>query len=298
VDGEDVLGEVRLRTSSGHSHSVMPAVAFVLEALGLGALDVEGYAVASGPGSFTGLRIGIRTVQGWPSRGDGLRAWRPRILAARLRGLAYLVSMIVPTATGVRGRLRRRGPPAGAGGRNPAALVASLPEVAAFSGTARSAAGEICARPAGGFPGAACTWQDAGPARGPRLRGEGRSPPGCGRCTAPRIRPPVDDRPLFLEASERTRRPLGGRRPRTWTLRHFRGAWRQERSRSCEAPSRDPRRESSPATSRRSSRTAPSATSRSGRRAPGPRRAPAQDRSHRGGRGACTALLELRGNRA
>jgi tRNA threonylcarbamoyladenosine biosynthesis protein TsaB len=64
VSGGEVLGEVRLRSGMGHSKRLMPAIAFLVEGLGLGTGDIEGYAVTAGPGSFTGLRVGLACVQG------------------------------------------------------------------------------------------------------------------------------------------------------------------------------------------------------------------------------------------
>ena len=48
----------------GHSTRLLGSIAFLLDGLGLQPKDVDGYAVAAGPGSFTGLRVGISTVQG------------------------------------------------------------------------------------------------------------------------------------------------------------------------------------------------------------------------------------------
>jgi len=139
VDGVEVLGEVRLRVAAGHSHSVMPAVAFLLEALGLRPSAVEGYAVASGPGSFTGLRVGLSTVQGL-----ALASGRPclglsalDVLAARIRGAApSLVAMMDAYRDEVyagvydpEGRLQGSWR-----AEAPAALVGSLPEDVAFLG--------------------------------------------------------------------------------------------------------------------------------------------------------------------
>ena len=50
VSGGEVLGEVRLRSGMGHSKRLMPAVAFLLDGLGISAPEVEGYAVTAGPG--------------------------------------------------------------------------------------------------------------------------------------------------------------------------------------------------------------------------------------------------------
>src|SRR5262245_15938740 len=97
ADGPVVRAEVRLRTTDGHSRRLLPAIAFVLDAAGLAAGDVEGYAVAVGPGSFTGVRVGLSTVQGL-----ALAAGRPclglstlDVLAAQVVGEApRLVPMI------------------------------------------------------------------------------------------------------------------------------------------------------------------------------------------------------------
>jgi tRNA threonylcarbamoyladenosine biosynthesis protein TsaB len=46
------------------SAQLVPTVAALLATNGYAARDVEGFAVASGPGSFTGLRVGLSAVKG------------------------------------------------------------------------------------------------------------------------------------------------------------------------------------------------------------------------------------------
>jgi tRNA threonylcarbamoyladenosine biosynthesis protein TsaB len=46
------------------SAQLIPAIAALLDKHGLRSVDVGGFAVASGPGSFTGLRIGLAAVKG------------------------------------------------------------------------------------------------------------------------------------------------------------------------------------------------------------------------------------------
>ena len=46
------------------SAQLVPTLAALLESHGLAAKDVDGFAVASGPGSFTGLRVGLSAVKG------------------------------------------------------------------------------------------------------------------------------------------------------------------------------------------------------------------------------------------
>jgi tRNA threonylcarbamoyladenosine biosynthesis protein TsaB len=83
AEGGEVRGEVRLGPVAGHSTHLLPSIAFLLEGLALAPLDVDGYAVAAGPGSFTGLRVGIGTVQGL-----ALAAGRPCVGISTLDALA------------------------------------------------------------------------------------------------------------------------------------------------------------------------------------------------------------------
>lgn len=96
VDGGSVRGEVRLRTSDGHSRRLIPVIEFLLGASALRAADVEGYAVAVGPGSFTGLRVGLSTVQGL-----ALAAGRPCLGLSTLDALAETARGEAPTLVAV-----------------------------------------------------------------------------------------------------------------------------------------------------------------------------------------------------
>jgi tRNA threonylcarbamoyladenosine biosynthesis protein TsaB len=60
---EVVLGEVDLDTPGTHSASLLPSIDFLLRAQGLNVEAVDGFAVAAGPGSFTGIRIGLSVVK-------------------------------------------------------------------------------------------------------------------------------------------------------------------------------------------------------------------------------------------
>jgi len=52
-------------TAEDYSSWLLPAVTRVLTATGLRLPDIKLYAVAAGPGSFTGVRVGLTTVKAW-----------------------------------------------------------------------------------------------------------------------------------------------------------------------------------------------------------------------------------------
>jgi tRNA threonylcarbamoyladenosine biosynthesis protein TsaB len=64
LDGGLVVGEYTLDVSLTHSERLMGAIDRLLTDAGWKVRDLEGLAVSVGPGSFTGLRIGLSTVKG------------------------------------------------------------------------------------------------------------------------------------------------------------------------------------------------------------------------------------------
>ncbi|HEY5950782.1 MAG TPA: tRNA (adenosine(37)-N6)-threonylcarbamoyltransferase complex dimerization subunit type 1 TsaB [Kofleriaceae bacterium] len=63
LEGNVVLAEARSDTA-GHRADLLVLIDSVTTAAGLGAHDLEGVAIGAGPGSFTGLRIGMATAKG------------------------------------------------------------------------------------------------------------------------------------------------------------------------------------------------------------------------------------------
>jgi tRNA threonylcarbamoyladenosine biosynthesis protein TsaB len=64
AEEEKVIAEVTLNTRKTHSQRLMPMLAQMLEEAEMDLADVDGLVVSAGPGSFTGLRIGMATVKG------------------------------------------------------------------------------------------------------------------------------------------------------------------------------------------------------------------------------------------
>lgn len=64
VADDSILSECHLQKRETHSKHLMSTIDSVLQDSGLTIYEIDGFAVAKGPGSFTGLRIGISTVKG------------------------------------------------------------------------------------------------------------------------------------------------------------------------------------------------------------------------------------------
>ncbi|HID03839.1 MAG TPA: tRNA (adenosine(37)-N6)-threonylcarbamoyltransferase complex dimerization subunit type 1 TsaB, partial [Desulfobacterales bacterium] len=59
-----VLGSLELDTKVTHSRRLLSSIEYLLKETELGWPDIAGVAVSLGPGSFTGLRIGMATAKG------------------------------------------------------------------------------------------------------------------------------------------------------------------------------------------------------------------------------------------
>lgn len=64
TDGEKLLWEKSVYTKLTHSQVILPMVKQALEETGLTYADLDCAAIAKGPGSYTGLRIGVAAVKG------------------------------------------------------------------------------------------------------------------------------------------------------------------------------------------------------------------------------------------
>jgi len=64
VEGQRVVAERRGDASRTHAERLPTEILTLLESGGVDLTEIDLFAVAAGPGSFTGLRIGIATIQG------------------------------------------------------------------------------------------------------------------------------------------------------------------------------------------------------------------------------------------
>ncbi|MBN2199314.1 MAG: tRNA (adenosine(37)-N6)-threonylcarbamoyltransferase complex dimerization subunit type 1 TsaB, partial [Candidatus Aminicenantes bacterium] len=63
LDGTRLLAEEKFEAGLNHSELLMPAVDRLFRSDRSEISSVEGYCVAAGPGSFTGIRIGLATIK-------------------------------------------------------------------------------------------------------------------------------------------------------------------------------------------------------------------------------------------
>lgn len=85
VTEDDItIAEYSIATGLTHSQTLLPLLDEIRNRIDLELSSIDAYAVAAGPGSFTGLRIGIATVKGL-----GIAIDRPVAAVPTLEALAY-----------------------------------------------------------------------------------------------------------------------------------------------------------------------------------------------------------------
>ena len=82
-DGK-IIADYYLNTGFTHSQTLMAMAESVLTISGRAASDIDVYAVNCGPGSFTGVRIGVSAVKGMAFASD-----KPCVAVSTLQSMAY-----------------------------------------------------------------------------------------------------------------------------------------------------------------------------------------------------------------
>lgn len=84
LNDDHLVGESFINAKLTHSQTIMPMVDSLLKATQTKISEIDLFAVSVGPGSFTGLRIGISAV-----KGIAFALNKPCVGASTLEGLAY-----------------------------------------------------------------------------------------------------------------------------------------------------------------------------------------------------------------
>ncbi len=94
-DGHKLLGESYQNTGLTHSQTLMPMAQDLLKSCGYTPQQVEAVAVAAGPGSFTGIRIGVAAAKGF-AWGKELPCYGVSTLEAMAQSLGAWNGLVVP----------------------------------------------------------------------------------------------------------------------------------------------------------------------------------------------------------
>jgi len=142
TDGEEVVGEVRLASSIQYSERLFRSIEFLFQHLDFQLADIDMFAAARGPGSFTGLRVGLAAMDafGAAHRKQGVGVSTLEALAWKTGITDVLMAPTIDARRGdVYGALYRRVRENGSADRlveerppvvlKPAQWLASLPQV-------------------------------------------------------------------------------------------------------------------------------------------------------------------------
>ncbi|MFV2082181.1 MAG: tRNA (adenosine(37)-N6)-threonylcarbamoyltransferase complex dimerization subunit type 1 TsaB [bacterium] len=94
INADGQIHEAILPLGEHHSSTLLPAIKDLLNRTGISKERVEALAVGTGPGAFTGLRVGLATVKGWADAAGIMVAPVPSLCALAfphlIRGLDVL----------------------------------------------------------------------------------------------------------------------------------------------------------------------------------------------------------------
>ncbi len=88
LDERRLIGEIGGESGTTHSARLLGAVDHLLRSEGLAIADIDAFAVAAGPGSFTGIRIGLSTVKAL-----AFASGKPVVPVSSLRALALKLAL-------------------------------------------------------------------------------------------------------------------------------------------------------------------------------------------------------------
>ncbi len=84
IEEDKVLSEIRFNAGQTHAQILLPNIEKILKDSSLQLEDLDGIALSIGPGSFTGLRIGLATAKGLC-----FASGKPLLSVSTLDGLVY-----------------------------------------------------------------------------------------------------------------------------------------------------------------------------------------------------------------
>lgn len=89
IDGKKLVAESFVNIKLTHSQTLLPMIKGMLECSNTALSDIDGFSIANGPGSFTGVRIGISAVKGLAFADN-----KPCVGVSSLEAMAYNLKFI------------------------------------------------------------------------------------------------------------------------------------------------------------------------------------------------------------
>lgn len=104
LEDEKLLGIYTVNTENTHSETLLPMIKSLLSSLSLDVSSIDAFAVSIGPGSFTGVRIGVATVKGL-SFGTGKKCIGVDTIDALYENLSGFPGIVCPVMNARRGQV-------------------------------------------------------------------------------------------------------------------------------------------------------------------------------------------------
>ncbi|HSB07283.1 MAG TPA: tRNA (adenosine(37)-N6)-threonylcarbamoyltransferase complex dimerization subunit type 1 TsaB [Thermodesulfobacteriota bacterium] len=102
INDDTVIAEYLLNVPTTHSERLLNSIEYILKQGGCTMEELEGWAISLGPGSFTGLRIGVSTIKGLAFATQKPVAGIPTldVLASNVSPTPYLICPILDARKG------------------------------------------------------------------------------------------------------------------------------------------------------------------------------------------------------
>lgn len=104
TENEKLLGLYTVNTENTHSETLLPMIKSAFTSTGLNVSDIDAFAVSVGPGSFTGVRIGVATIKGL-AFGTGKTCVGVSTIEALFENLDGFSGIICPVMNARRGQV-------------------------------------------------------------------------------------------------------------------------------------------------------------------------------------------------
>lgn len=97
LEEDTLLAQTQLRVENTHSQTLWRAIRFLLSETGWDLEQIDLWAVSTGPGSFTGVRIGLATIKGlaWVTQKPVVGVSTLEVLAGAIAPTPYLICPIL-----------------------------------------------------------------------------------------------------------------------------------------------------------------------------------------------------------